>query len=114
MSDDKILSKREFFKLLAEGGGPAAPSPGKANWNAIYAELKKTKIPLTIKIIQEHYVKGAVTRYRTKNKLQEWAAAGKCKQIWHKGKYWFFFGRAPRKRKKKEEEEAPPSESKTN
>ena len=93
---NKKISKKEFFEALERADEtPSRAAPGRADWETIYKELKKTKEPLDIKTIQEDYVKGAVVRYRTKNVLQEWAEQGRCLQIYDKGRYWYYFGRLP-------------------
>jgi hypothetical protein len=93
MNDRKIMSKAEFRRLLNDPKvQKRAPGGSKADWEAIYEALVETNEPLEIRTIFEEYVKGAVTRYRTNKKLQEWAIQGRCKQIWYLGRYWFFFG----------------------
>lgn len=89
---NKRISKEEFFRLLDDPDAQEAPGYSKANWDAIYDALRETNIPLDIRTIYEQYVKGVVTRYRTKNKLQEWAAQDKCLMIFKWGRYWFYFG----------------------
>jgi len=104
---DKKLSRTEFFERLSNPKvKSAAIKPGRADWEAIYKELKTTKEPLDIKTIFEDYVKGAVTRYRTKNVLQSWAVQGKCLQIYDEGRYWYYFGRLPAGMRAKLEEMA--------
>lgn len=86
------LSRREFLDFIKSGKAERKyPTTGKVDWDAVYKELKKTKAPITIRIIHEEYVKGQVTRYRTKNKIQEWEAQGKCIMIWHQGMYQILF-----------------------
>jgi len=94
------ISKEEFFRLLQTS--PKAPHQGNADWDAIYKALKETNVPVDISTIQEHYVKGVVTRQRTKNVLQTWAVQGRCFQVWHEGRYWYFFGdQLPQKKSRK-------------
>lgn len=103
------LSKKEFYDILQNPDMPKAPVLGKADWDAILQELKKVTEPLPISTIHEEYVKGVVTRFRTKNVVQRWAAQGKCKQIWYKGQYWFLFEeiKGSRKSRKPKEPKAP-------
>ena len=91
MSYDRKLSREEFLRVL-NTAPKAAMKPTRVDWEAIFEELKRTNEPLTIRQIWEHYVKKAVTYYRTKNVLQEAAAQNKCLQIWYDRRYWFYFG----------------------
>ena len=96
------ISRKEFFDLLqAQKDKPNGPTRGKADWEAIYKELKGVNVPMDIKTIYELFVKGVVTRYRTKNKLQEWAKAERCLEIYEGGKYYYYFGRLPPGMRKK-------------
>lgn len=86
------LSRREFLKYLEDGKVETTmKTPGKVDWDMIYAELKKTKAPLTIATIQEHYVQNKVVRRRTKNVLNAWYQKGKCLRIVYKGRYLYLF-----------------------
>lgn len=89
------ISRDEFLNIWKDPEYKNAPTPGKAEWNKIYAELKKTNLPLDIKTIWEEYVHEVVTRFRTKEVLKEWALKGKCKKVFWKGRYWFYFGEEP-------------------
>jgi len=102
MSEDmaKRPSKREFFEIFNDPDRPRSATAGKADWDEIFAELSLLTEPVDIKTIHTYYVKGAVKRYRTKVVLQQWATQDKCKMIWHKGRYWFYFGNTPRKTRK--------------
>ena len=96
------ISRKEFFDLLEEQKDrPSGPVRGKADWDAIYKELKKVNVPMDIKTIYELYVKGVVTRYRAMKKLQEWARAERCLEIYEGGKYYYYFGRLPPGMRKK-------------
>jgi len=99
MSD---ISRKEFFDLLqAQKDNPVGPTRGKADWEAIYKELKKVNVPMDIKTIQELYVKDVVVRYRTMNKLHEWSNQERCLEIYERGKYFYYFGRLPPGMRKK-------------
>ena len=108
MTAPKNLSIEEFLVLLTDEQTPRFAYTGRADWFAIYRELKKTDIPLDIATIHKQYVKGVVTRFRTKNVLLEWAAQGKCQHVFHNGRYWFYFGRRkkPRKKSSRKDEES--------
>ncbi len=96
------ISRKEFFDLLqAQKDKPNGPTRGKADWDAIYKELKKVNVPMDIKTIHELFVKHVVTRYRTKNVLQEWAKKDRCLEIYEGGKYYYYFGRLPPGMRKK-------------
>ena len=96
------ISRKEFFDLLqTQKDQPNGPKRGKADWDEIYKELKKVNVPMDIKTIQELFVKDVVVRFRTKNKLQEWAKAEKCLEIYEGGRYYYYFGRLPPGMRKK-------------
>lgn len=96
------ISRKEFFDLLElQKDRPNGPVRGKADWDEIYKELKKVNVPMDIKTIHEVFVDQVVTRYRTKNKLQEWAKAERCLEIYEGGKYYYYFGRLPPGMRKK-------------
>lgn len=89
---EKTISKEEFLRLHNDSNVARKATTGsKADWEAIYAALKEVQEPLDISTIYKYYVKGVVTRYRTNNVLQRWAAQGKCMQIFEYGRYWFLF-----------------------
>ncbi len=86
------MSKKEFLSMLATGNAETTVSkPGKADWDAIFKELKKVRAPLDIATIQKYYVKDVVTRYRTKCKMEEWWIAHKCLRLTKGRKYVYFF-----------------------
>ncbi len=90
-----MLSRDEFKKLLKEGF--ETPVRGKADWDRILKELKrvhrrKTAVPLTISQIYQNYVKGVVSRFRTRKKLEEWRAQGVCTRVFYKGQWYYWFG----------------------
>ncbi len=96
------ISRKEFFDLLqAQKDKPNGPKRGKADWDAIYKELKKVNVPMDIRTIQELFVKGVVVRFRTKNVLQKWAEEEKCLEIYEGGRYYYYFGRLPPGMRKK-------------
>jgi len=86
------LSRKEFLQYMRGEKLPTTvSSPGKADWDAILKELKKTRAPIDIATIQKYYVKDVVTRFRTKNKLEEWWKAGKCLRLVKNRKYIYLF-----------------------
>jgi len=86
------LSRKEFLQYMRDEKLPTTVAPqGKADWDAILKELKKTRSPIDIATIQKYYVKDAVTRFRTKCVLQEWWEAGKCLRLVLNRKYVYLF-----------------------
>ena len=95
------VDRKTFFSMLKNENVPTKkPDIGKANWDTIYKELCEVSVPLTTSQIWDHYVKHAVSRYRTKDKLHEWAETGKCHRLYIRNKYLWYFGEVPKERKR--------------
>lgn len=90
----------EEFRKLAAAKITTAPTSNKANWDAIFKQLvedtkKNPELLFDIKTIYEAYVKGVVSRLRTKNVLQDWLRRGKCLGGYSGSPYnrfYFYFG----------------------
>ncbi len=91
------ISKKEFLSMLATGNvETSVVKAGKADWDAIFKELKQVQAPLDISTIQKYYVKDVVSRYRTLNKMDEWWRAKKCLRLVGKNRKYVYFFRIPK------------------
>ena len=88
------LSKREFLALIDEGKVGGRPAR-LADWPQIFSDCKEGQgqEPFSARQFWEIYVQGAVSRQRSRNKLEELHVQGRLLRVEHPvtGAYYYMW-----------------------
>jgi len=77
----------ETFKALQKEG--LTRKQGKCNWTHVLQQLRQLTVAFDVEYVYRNIVKGAVSRYRTKRKLDEFADKNLLVKIYDGFKMWY-------------------------